>query len=84
MKVTSLPNIAATRAALPPSAGEPAAAISKLQGLSLSSASRAPDATPQTPLQQASRLSALRDEINEGRYNINADLIAERVLQWQL
>lgn len=70
--------------AAPPSGAEPATAVDRSQRLSLSDAARAPGATPQSPLQQASRLSELRDAIAEGHYPINTELIAERLLQWQL
>jgi len=39
---------------------------------------------PQSPLQQASRLSELRTAITEGHYQVDPTLIAERLLQWQL
>ena len=87
MKVTPPPNIAAPRAPLPvapPSGQDPAPPVARAAGLSLSDAARAPGALPQSPLQQASRLSELRTAITEGHYQVDPALIAERLLQWQL
>lgn len=87
MKVTPLPPLSPPRgvASAAPASAEPTMPIHKTSGLQLSDAAKAPAGlTRQAPMPNAARLAELREAIDHNRYQVNPELIAERVLQWSV
>jgi anti-sigma28 factor (negative regulator of flagellin synthesis) len=86
MKVTSLPATPAIRTlpGLPPAGSEPTAAVGRAGALHRSEAARAPGATVDQRQVQTGHLDALKQAVADGTYQVNAEQVAERLLQWQL
>ncbi len=87
MKVTPLPPLTPPRgvASAAPASAEPTMPITKTSGLQLSNAAKAPAGLAGArEMPNAARLAELRDAIHQNRYEVNHELIAERVLQWSV
>lgn len=86
MKITPVPATPALRTLMVPTSagGEPATPVGRVSELHLSDAARAPNAAVQQPATQTHLLQELKEAVAEGRYQVDADLVAERLLQWQL
>lgn len=86
MKVTSLPTVPAIRtlSGLPPAGSEPTSPVGKVSELHLSDAARAPGAAVDQRRVQTGHLDALKQAVNDGTYEVDAEQVAERLLQWQL
>ncbi|ULQ45687.1 flagellar biosynthesis anti-sigma factor FlgM [Flagellatimonas centrodinii] len=88
MKVTTPPPLSAVRSVVPartPAGGEPPVPVTASSALSLSDAARAPQSPTdrQVPTDEP-RVASLRLAVQEGRYAVNAEQIADRLLQWTL
>ncbi len=88
MKIPAPTPSSASYSALPGrtlASAEPPAAIAATSDLRLSDAARAPQsATLREAPQHEARIQALRQAVQEGRYQVDARQVADRVLQWSL